>query len=81
MHSVSSRKWNIGIRFLAALSVAVMVMAFPAGILPAKADSLSDSQKNWPNCKNVRKSWKVRSKRPEAVWRTRKKRWPCWTNR
>ncbi len=45
MHSVSSRKWNIGIRFLAALSVAVMVMAFPAGILPAKADSLSDSQK------------------------------------
>lgn len=45
MHSVSSKKWNIGIRFLAALSVAVMVMAFPAGILPAKADSLSDSQK------------------------------------
>ena len=45
MHSVSSKKWNIGIRFLAALSVAVMVMAFPAGILPAKADSLSDSHK------------------------------------
>ncbi len=45
MHAVSSRKWNIGIRFLSVLSVVVMAVALPAGLLPAKADSLSDSQK------------------------------------
>ena len=44
MQSVRLRKWSVGTRLLAVLSVLVMA-AMPAGILPAKADSLSDLQK------------------------------------
>ena len=43
MRSVRLRR-KIGIRILSMLSVLVMAVAVPAGMLPARADSLSESQ-------------------------------------
>lgn len=44
MRPVRLRRGKIGIRVLSMLSVLVMAVAVPAGILPARADSLSESQ-------------------------------------
>ncbi len=44
MHSVRLRRGKMGIRVLSVLSVLAMALAVPSGILPAKADTLSESQ-------------------------------------
>lgn len=66
MQSVRLRKWSAGTRLLAVLSVLVMA-AMPAGILPAKADSLSVRRKSSPSCRSVRNSWTRISRIPAAT--------------